>query len=110
VLRTDDVDLRLKSLDADEHMGPEELYLLDAVHDISGKLKKAFCEPQNTSFCPPLALAKQVRAGCVLDFKLKHVACPAAWSTWSDSAREPRGNTAILNIEKRRKRVFSFCF
>lgn len=60
ILRTDDVDLRLKSLEADEHMGPDELYLLDAVHDISSKLKKAFCEPQNTEFCPPLALAKQV--------------------------------------------------
>ena len=59
------MDLRLKSLEADEHMGPEELLLLDATPDISSKLKKAFCEPQNTSFCPPLILAKEVRDCCL---------------------------------------------
>lgn len=57
----DDANLRLKSLDADAHMGPEELLLLDAAPDMSSKLKKAFCEPQKTDFCPPLTLVEQVR-------------------------------------------------
>lgn len=57
----DDANLRLKSLDADQHMGPEELLLLDAAPDMSSKLKKAFCEPQKTDFCPPLTLVEQVR-------------------------------------------------
>merc|ERR1712032_506752 len=28
--------------------------LTDAVSDVSKKIKKAFCEPENVDFCPPL--------------------------------------------------------
>jgi len=34
-----------------------ELLLLDGAPDVQRKMKKAFCEPGNVDFCPPLAIA-----------------------------------------------------
>jgi len=34
----------------------------DADNTLGGKLKKAFCEPANVAFCPPLALAQWILA------------------------------------------------
>ena len=37
-----------------------ELLLLDGTPDVQRKLKKAFCEPANVRFCPPIAVAAEV--------------------------------------------------
>jgi len=37
-----------------------ELTLLDGPPDVQRKIKRAFCEPANVSFCPPLALAVEI--------------------------------------------------
>jgi len=50
---TEAVSLRLQAegegLEADTNLS-----LTDAVPDVSRKIKRAFCEPENTDFCPPL--------------------------------------------------------
>jgi tyrosyl-tRNA synthetase len=50
---TEAVSLRLQAegegLEADTNVS-----LTDAVPDVSRKIKKAFCEPENVNFCPPL--------------------------------------------------------
>lgn len=53
------VSLRLK---ADDGVAdPEaELFLLDGQPDVQRKLKRAFCEPGNVEFCPPIALAEEL--------------------------------------------------
>jgi len=58
--------IRASAAEATEH---DEYFLLDdaKVHGKS-KLKKAFCEPGNTDFCPPIALATQFMGdGLVVD-------------------------------------------
>jgi len=37
-----------------------ELLLLDLQPDVQRKMKKAFCEPANAAFCPPLAIAAEL--------------------------------------------------
>ncbi len=37
-----------------------ELLLADGTPDVQRKMKKAFCEPANAAFCPPLALAAEL--------------------------------------------------
>mmetsp|Transcript_18149 Transcript_18149/g.30326 ORF Transcript_18149/g.30326 Transcript_18149/m.30326 type:complete len:888 (-) Transcript_18149:351-3014(-) len=59
------VSLRLKAAAGGELAGGEwdadaELLLLDGPSDVQRKLKRAFCEPGNVAFCPPLTLARRV--------------------------------------------------
>lgn len=52
------VPLRLK---AEEGKVEEvELLLLDSQGEVGRKLKRAFCEPGNVDFCPPLTLAEEL--------------------------------------------------
>jgi len=64
----DSVSLRLR---ADEgKWDPEaELLLLDGQPDVQRKLKRAFCEPANVGFCPPIVLAEEL----VLQYDDRHV-------------------------------------
>mmetsp|Transcript_38174 Transcript_38174/g.87333 ORF Transcript_38174/g.87333 Transcript_38174/m.87333 type:complete len:757 (-) Transcript_38174:206-2476(-) len=53
------VPLRLKADDG--KWDPEaELLLLDSQADLQRKLKRAFCEPGNVEFCPPIVLAEEI--------------------------------------------------
>jgi len=63
------VSLRLK---ADEgKWDPEaELLLLDGQPDVQRKLKRAFCEPGNVDFCPPVVLAEELLMQYSTDAKL----------------------------------------
>lgn len=61
------ISLRLKAAEggaAEAAMGANapldhdaEIFVLDAQQDVQRKMKKAFCEPGNVNFCPPLTLA-----------------------------------------------------
>jgi tyrosyl-tRNA synthetase len=37
-----------------------DIFLVDNPADVAPKIKKAFCEPQNVQYCPPLTLAREV--------------------------------------------------
>jgi tyrosyl-tRNA synthetase len=53
-------DLRLKQQEGGAGVAPEmeRLLVLDSAQDIGSKIKKkAFCEPTNVEFCPPIAIA-----------------------------------------------------
>ena len=52
-------DLRLKDAAAADD-ADAELRLLDNAADVQRKIKRAFCEPGNVAFCPPLAVARDV--------------------------------------------------
>ncbi|EOD06982.1 hypothetical protein EMIHUDRAFT_68570 [Emiliania huxleyi CCMP1516] len=39
--------------------------------DVQRKMKKAFCEPGNTAFCPPLAVARELVLGCGASLEVK---------------------------------------
>ena len=41
----------------------DDLVLTDALPDVKRKIKRAFCEPKNTEFNPPLALAVSMALG-----------------------------------------------
>eukprot|EP00965_Chrysotila_dentata_P026484 877049-Pleurochrysis_carterae.AAC.2 len=55
--------MRLKAPHADGAAVPDddaELMLLDGVPDVTRKMKKAFCEPGNANFCPPLVIVREL--------------------------------------------------
>uniref|UniRef100_A0A7S0P4F4 tyrosine--tRNA ligase n=1 Tax=Calcidiscus leptoporus TaxID=127549 RepID=A0A7S0P4F4_9EUKA len=51
------VSLRLRADEA-QWDAEAELLLLDGQADVQRKLKRAFCEPNNVAFCPPLVVAE----------------------------------------------------
>lgn len=57
----------------------DEYYLLDdpKVHGKS-KMKKAFCEPKNTKFCPPISLASVLAFGLDVDSTGEFTICRSA--------------------------------
>jgi tyrosyl-tRNA synthetase len=54
------VSLRLKADDGGKWEPEAELLLSDAQADVQRKLKRAFCEPGNVDFCPPISLAEEL--------------------------------------------------
>jgi len=64
------VSLALKA-DAAAADADAELLLLDGQPDVQRKMKKAFCEPGNTAFCPPLAVARELVLGCGASLEVK---------------------------------------